>query len=143
MAGEATEDDRLTQEEREARDAETDPVLVETQRVVRRVGYAIFFPLAFGVFLPIIFSVGAGIAEGEVWDPVTDQPVIEVSARDECLQQGSRLVEESRHLVRLDPRWDRAYFTWVSGCRDDYQGLYEVLRGLRTKLRKKQLSPAP
>ena len=103
-------------------EASTNPKVIRTARMVRRIGYPIMVTLILYISVPVIVGVFQGIASNEVWDPWSKAPVDQAIPNHHrtvtCRGLGVALVAKMKTAERPD---DAALDQWASRC-----GWYEA-----------------
>ncbi len=107
--------------------------------IKRRLGFAFFFALIMGIFIPMIIGSFGGVARGEIYDPYTGELLAEgAHSTDQCLVDAEDLIVRSGKLQKLDPVWDDQTTDWVRRCRKDHPDIYLMLQDSRRKLRERK-----
>lgn len=108
------------------------PEYKRVTRLVQRIGLVVLGVISLLVFLPMILGVASGISNDRVWDPFTDQPVLQEKP---CVDEARRLLAASGQMKSLLPSWAEPYREWKVKCGKDHKALHEALTRTRDELR--------
>ena len=108
-----------------------------TERIVRRIGYALFLGGGLAMFVAMMVGVVNGIRQDRAWNPYTGKRHRQV----ECLDRTRRLMLDAGERPDLTPKWTGRYRDWISRCRDNHPELYQLLEETRTVLQSRDPSP--
>ena len=87
----------------------SDPLVVRTARLVRRVGFVVLAIVCLWTVIPIFIGVIGGLIDGEVNDPVSQQRVERTAHVNDCTAWGLEL------LVSKEQRMDERA-VWKERC---------------------------
>lgn len=89
----------------------TDPLVKETARKVRRVGYIVAVILIIWLNAPIIIGVVSGAIAGEVKDPYSERDIDPKDRESDCEKWGFELLQAAPSAER-----DTQRGTWTQRC---------------------------
>lgn len=116
-------------------------VRVDPYRNTRRIGTVILLLIATYLVLPMFVGVIQGVQTGEIWDPITGEPVQSLKDADGCKTEAERLIRATANMTRLESSWEEKHREWTTRCRNDHPGIWDLLNMSRTNLKSRLVPP--